>query len=57
MTRDGERDLRKKKIVSISDMISTKRITRTKLLDKITKRPFQSIDRLIRQEFYQWMGQ
>lgn len=56
LTRDGERDLRKKKIVSVSDMISTKTITRTKLLGKITKRPFQDIDRLIRQELLSMDG-
>jgi hypothetical protein len=56
LTRDGERDLRKKKIVSISDMISTKKITRTKLLDKIAKAPFQNIDRLIRQEILSMDG-
>lgn len=56
LTRDGERELRREKIVSASDMISTKKITRTKLLDKIAKKPFQGIDRLIRQELLSMDG-
>ncbi len=51
LTRDGERDLRRKKIISRDDIIENKRICRTKLLEKVVGgKSFQSLDRLLRQE-------
>ncbi len=50
LTRDGERELRKRKIVHSTDMIVNKESIRTKLLAKAIKKPFQDVDRLLRQE-------
>ncbi len=57
LTRYGERSLRKDGVVNEGDLINDKNLisenssARTKFLSKINKIPFQSIDRLIRQEF------
>jgi hypothetical protein len=56
LTRDGERNLKKKKIINESDLISKKMITRTKLLNKISGSYFQNLDRIIRQELLSMDG-
>jgi len=50
LTRDGEREINKKKFVNSDDWIENPKKIRTKLLNSAVKKPFQNLDRRLRQE-------